>query len=202
MSEFTSLLAGVAAGLSIAAPFGPTSMMCIERTLTDGVRAGISTGFGVATVHLTYCSAALVGGMSLLNRPEALCLLSFGAGALLLYFAARLWRRELAPVTAGRLPSNFRRDYCGAICFGFLNPVTPALCAAAMTAISGGVASSSGILPLGVFMGSFAWWVIVSLGFSKLRLKLTLGNLTLANRAAAVLLAVLALSMLAKGLAA
>lgn len=201
MSEMACFLAGAGAGFSIAAPFGPTSMMCVERTLTDGMRAGIVTGLGVATVHLTYSTLALLGGMKILSRPENASLLAFAAGLVLLYFAARLWRREPVMGSTLNIPQSFGRAYCGAICFGFLNPVTPALCVATLTAFSSQITSPGGLLPVGVFLGSFTWWVILSIGMSRLKRRLNIGMLVLANRGAAVLLAVFGVSMLFKSFA-
>ena len=198
MSELACLLAGAGAGLSIAAPFGPTSMMCVERTLANGVRAGVATGLGVATVHLTYSTLAFVGGIQIMSRSENANILSFATGLLLLYFSARLWRRELVAVTPVGLRPSFSRSYCSAIGFGFLNPVTPALCAAALTAFSSHIASPGGLLPVGVFFGSFSWWLVLSISMARLRCKLNLEVLALANRGAAVFLAIFGISMLLK----
>jgi len=198
MSEMACLLAGAGAGLSIAIPFGPTSMMCVERTLVDGVRAGIATGFGVATVHLTYSTIAIIGGITIMSRPEAQSLLTFAAGLLLLYFAAQLWRRDIVLMPQSKASLSFRRAYCGAICFGFLNPVTPALCAASLTAFASQIAAPGGLLPLGVFAGSLTWWVMLALSISLVKKRLNIGMLTLANRGAGLLLVYLGLSMLAK----
>jgi threonine/homoserine/homoserine lactone efflux protein len=200
MSGMTCLLAGAGAGLSIAIPFGPASMMCVERTLADGMRAGMATGLGIATVHLTYSTVALVGGMTLMSNPENANLMTFAAGLVLLYFAARLWRRELAAATPGGAPPSFARAYCGAICFGFLNPLTPVLCAATLTAVASHIAAPGGLLPVGVFAGSLAWWFTLSIGISLVRQRLNLATLALANRSAGILLAILGLSMLAKSL--
>ncbi|TNM63537.1 LysE family translocator [Aliirhizobium smilacinae] len=197
MSEMACLLAGAGAGLSIAIPFGPTSMMCVERTLADGMRAGMAAGLGVATVHLSYSTIALVGGMTLMSQPETANLLTFAAGLLLLYFAARLWRRDVVFVQGGSALS-FRRAYCGAICLGFLNPVTPALCAASLTAFASQIAAPGGLLPLGVFAGSLTWWLVLAVGVSLLRQRLNIETLTLANRGAGILLVLLGISMLAK----
>lgn len=197
MSEMACLLAGAGAGLSIAIPFGPTSMMCVERTLADGMRAGMAAGLGVATVHLSYSTIALVGGMTLMSQPETANLLTFAAGLLLLYFAARLWRRDVVFVQ-GDGALSFRRAYCGAICLGFLNPVTPALCAASLTAFASQIAAPGGLLPLGVFAGSLIWWLMLAVCVSLLRRRLNVGTLTLANRGAGILLVLLGISMLAK----
>jgi threonine/homoserine/homoserine lactone efflux protein len=173
-------------------------MMCVERTLADGMRAGMATGLGVATVHLTYSTVALLGGMTLMSSPGSANLMTFAAGLLLLYFAARLWRRELVAATPGGIPPSFARNYCGAICFGFLNPVTPVLCAATLTAFASQIAAPGGLLPVGVFAGSLAWWFTLSIGISLLRPRLNLATLALANRGAGILLAILGLSMLVK----
>lgn len=198
MSGMACLLAGAGAGLSIAIPFGPTSMMCVERTLTDGKRAGLAAGLGIATVHLVYSTIALLGGMALTSQPGTESLLSFAAGLLLLYFAARLWRRNLVVVTHGGVPSSFGRVYCSAICFSFLNPVTPALCAASLAAFASQIATPGGLFPIGVFAGSFAWWSLLALGVSVIRQRLSAEILGIANRGAGVFLVVLGLSMLAK----
>lgn len=173
-------------------------MMCVERTLTEGKRAGFAAGFGIATVHLAYSTIALLGGMALMSQPGTDSLLSFAAGLLLLFFAARLWRRDLVAVTQGDVPSGFGRAYCSAICFGFLNPVTPALCAASLTAFASQIAAPGGLLPVGVFAGSLAWWSLLALGVSVLRRRLSAEILGAANRGAGILLVVLGLSMLAK----
>lgn len=198
MSEMACLLAGAGAGLSIAIPFGPTSMMCVERTLSDGMRAGIAAGFGVATVHLGYSTIALIGGMALMNQPETATLLTFSTGLLLLYFAARLWRREVVFAQQGGNTLSFRRAYCGALCLGFLNPVTPAICAASLTAFASQIAAPGGLLPVGVFAGSLAWWLMLAVGVSMLRPRLNVGTLALANRGAGMLLVLMGVSMLAK----
>lgn len=198
MSGMACLLAGAGAGLSIAIPFGPTSMMCVERTLAEGRRAGVAAGFGVATVHLAYSTMALIGGITLIGQPETECLLTFAAGLLLLYFAARLWRRDIVVVAQNNESLGYGRAYCGAICFGFLNPVTPALCAASITAFASQIPAPGGLLPLGVFAGSLAWWLMLVLGVSLLRRRLNAGSVTLANRGAGILLVLLGLSMLAK----
>ena len=41
-------LTAAGVGLAVAAPVGPMGMLCIRRTLTDGPRAGLAIGFGIA----------------------------------------------------------------------------------------------------------------------------------------------------------
>ncbi len=37
-------ITGATVGISIAAPFGPSSMLCIQRTLGGGFSAGLAAG--------------------------------------------------------------------------------------------------------------------------------------------------------------
>ncbi|MCA2435884.1 LysE family translocator [Rhizobium leguminosarum] len=48
-------------GLSIAMPFGPVGMMCLEQSLARGVRPGLASGAGAATTHGLYATLAVFG---------------------------------------------------------------------------------------------------------------------------------------------
>src|SRR6516225_45876 len=48
-------------GLAVAAPVGPMGMLCIRRTLTDGPRAGLAIGFGIASGDAIYGLIAALG---------------------------------------------------------------------------------------------------------------------------------------------
>jgi threonine/homoserine/homoserine lactone efflux protein len=40
---------GLILGFSIAAPVGPIGVLCIRRTLTEGIASGFLSGLGAAT---------------------------------------------------------------------------------------------------------------------------------------------------------
>ena len=46
---------GVAIGILVSAPMGPVGMLCIQRTLEKGRKAGLYTGIGAALSDLLYC---------------------------------------------------------------------------------------------------------------------------------------------------
>jgi threonine/homoserine/homoserine lactone efflux protein len=56
-----ALLAGAALGLSVAAPFGPVSLICVQQSLNRGFWYGVVSGFGAATSHGIFATAAIVG---------------------------------------------------------------------------------------------------------------------------------------------
>ena len=54
-------LRGVIIGFSIAAPIGPIGFLCIHRTLRQGKRTGLISGFGAATADALYGAIAGFG---------------------------------------------------------------------------------------------------------------------------------------------
>ena len=60
-----ALLTGAALGLSVAAPFGPVSLICVQQSLNRGCRYGIISGLGAATSHGIFATAAIIGAGTL-----------------------------------------------------------------------------------------------------------------------------------------
>ena len=52
---------GLLVGFSIAAPVGPIGVLCIRRTLTLGLLAGLLSGLGAATADAVYGAIAAYG---------------------------------------------------------------------------------------------------------------------------------------------
>ena len=195
----TALLMGASVGISIAAPIGPTTMHCIERTLAAGITRGLATGLGVATVHLTYGALAIVGGIGLAQEWLNAALLSFLSGLVLLGFAVRVLRRSTRLAMRAEAPPTLVSSYWGAVCFGFLNPATPILFAAAVpTLIGRGQVILAPLLVAGIFIGSLTWWCVLSGGISLLRSRVTSRALGVINKAAGLSLAGLAVTMIAR----
>lgn len=174
-------------------------MLCIQRTLASGMATGLATGFGAATVHLTY-SAFVVLGLGSLARPwvEANAV-GFGiASALtLLWFAIRTHRGSFMLQETGEVNGvRLTRAYLSAIALGLTNPLTVILFLAALHAFS----TQSAALPLvaGVFVGSAIWWTVLSTMVATARSRLTPRMLSLSSRYASLMLLGLGTAMLVR----
>ena len=55
------VLNGALLGLSVAMPFGPIALLCVQRSIAAGPRLGIVTGLGAACVQGTYATLAIMG---------------------------------------------------------------------------------------------------------------------------------------------
>ena len=76
---------------------GPGMLFCIQATLSDGRRAGIFAGYGLALMATTWVGLALLGIEAIFTIipftvvPWAYALVKGIAGAYLIYIAWRIW---------------------------------------------------------------------------------------------------------------
>jgi len=154
---------GFAVGIAVAAPIGPMGLLCIQRTLATGMRAGLATGLGASTVHGLYGAAAVLGLVATLKASveAGAWALQLASAGLLAFFAVRLLTRRAGQGTAegpatGRLSTHYR----SAVAVGLTNPLTFLLLLAAVPALA---EQGDGYTALaGLVCGSAAWWVTLT----------------------------------------
>jgi threonine/homoserine/homoserine lactone efflux protein len=173
-------------------------MLCVQRTLGDGFYTGLATGLGVATVHLTYGTLASLSASRLQLTAQHAFILPVIASLLLMFFSVRVLRSTVVLQTATTDRTALRSAYCGAIGLGFLNPFTPVLFAAASPNLVTHDPISAVLIILGVFVGSFMWWSVLSGSVSLFRTRLTARVLNFSNKIAGFVLGAMAVSMLAR----
>lgn len=166
MSLPALFLTAAGVGLAVAAPVGPMGMLCIRRTLTDGPRAGLAIGFGIACGDAAYGLVAAIGlvGVSQFmlayDRP-----LHIAAGLFLLYLGLRTFFQKPAdqPATL-RANGSWWRAYASAFLLTLTNPQTVIMFAALFATLAPRGPFSTTIAMttvLGVFCGSIAWWCVL-----------------------------------------
>lgn len=173
-------------GIFIAAPVGPIGVLCIRRTLAEGRIAGFISGLGAATADAIYGAIAAFGltVISLFLIQHNLWL-RLGGGAFLVFLGIRTF---FSPPTIENLDSHpsdrqssLIRYYASTFLLTITNPLTILSFAAIFAAISGRDMDYSGdyfastIMVLGIFLGSCAWWFILSgfTGYFRRKLKET-----------------------------
>jgi threonine/homoserine/homoserine lactone efflux protein len=203
MTNHISLLAGLLVGFSIAVPLGPMGLLCIQRTLTSGMRVGVSTGLGAATVNVLY-GALIVFGLDQAAPMMAggSRVLNCAGGVFLLYSAARTsWRRRGLVDHARPAVMSPLAAYGSAAAFNAANPMAPLLMVALLTPIIGQSEPSlegTAALLLGMFTGASIWWVCLCGGIALLRARLSPRILAGINQAAGALLTVYGVWALAR----
>jgi threonine/homoserine/homoserine lactone efflux protein len=166
-------LKGCAIGLSIAAPVGPIGVLCIRRSLAGGARVGFFTGLGAAVADGIYGAVAAFGltAISTFLRDRELALRLIG-GIFLLYLGIKTFASK--PASEPASPRTNAGAFASTLFLTLTNPMTIFTFMGIFVAV--GVASdyqSAGIMTLGVFLGSAAWWLFLSNGVALLRSRVT-----------------------------
>jgi threonine/homoserine/homoserine lactone efflux protein len=155
------LFKSIVLGLSIAAPVGPISVLCIRRTVVDGRAAGLVCGLGAATADAVY---GALGGFALNGISVWLVRgrlwMALAGGAFLLYLGVKIFRSP-APVTGANSNSSATGAYFSTFALALANPLTILLFAAAFAGMGAGVMGYRGVFTMltGTFVGSAVWWL-------------------------------------------
>ncbi len=182
--NFFLFLRGLLIGISIAAPVGPIGVLCIRRTLSDGKLTGFLSGMGAATADMVYGAIAAFGltVVTSLLVDNAFWLRIIG-GCFLLYLGVKTFLEKPADHAAQASQSGYFSAYLSTFFLTITNPMTilsfAAIFAGTMLAQKTG---SPLILVAGVFSGSAAWWLTLSLGVGLMRDRLTSVHMAWINR--------------------
>jgi threonine/homoserine/homoserine lactone efflux protein len=162
---FTLLAKALGIGLLLAVPVGPIGLLCLRRSLTLGMAAGMAVGLGAATADGIYAGiAAFALGAAAPFIADAAWLGIAGGVALI-----AIGLKDIAHRDTVATPPTLRGHmgvYAGTVLLTMTNPATVLTFAAIIVGL--------GLLPdlasrmdglvfvAGVFVGSTAWWVILS----------------------------------------
>jgi threonine/homoserine/homoserine lactone efflux protein len=181
------ILKGFFIGFAVAAPVGPVGLLCIRRAILDGRLAGFITGLGAATGDTVF---GLIAALGLTSVTVFLARHALGfkfAGGLCL-FAIGVATLRSRPPTRTRQPihaSNFTAAYVSTIAITLANPITMAAFIGIFTGFGVGLATT-GIgqitwLVTGIFLGSAAWWLLLTVFAAWLGKKIPDGGLHAIN---------------------
>ena len=154
---------GAVLGFSIAAPVGPIGALAISRTVRDGRAAGLATGFGAASADSVYGAVAACGLAAVAGPAAGAAMwLRWAGGIFLVCWGVRM----LAPRGHAEAAVPARASggaFLSAFLLTLANPMT-ILAFAAMLGSFGVANAGSGALAMvaGVFLGSMAWWTLLS----------------------------------------
>ena len=189
MRELDLLIRGLLTGLIIAAPVGPVNVLCMQRTILKGWRAGVVSGLGAAAADTLYgaiagFSISLV--ISFLERELGWIRL-FGGILLVAIGTVYFFKAPASLADKGQDESTEPADFHSTLLLTLTNPTTVLSFLAVLTAL--GLAERrpwwlTAFLVAGIFCGSMLWWVILSSIVNRLRDRMTDRTLRWMNRVA------------------
>jgi threonine/homoserine/homoserine lactone efflux protein len=193
--DYPLFLRGLLIGFSIAAPVGPIGVLCIRRTLADGQASGLVSGLGAATADAMYgCVAGF--GLTFISGiliDQQIWLRLFG-GLFLCYLGIKTLLSKPAEQAAKIQRTGLLGSYASTFLLTVTNPMTilsfVAIFAGLGLANTNGSYASALVLVLGVFLGSAAWWLLLSGGVGLFRNRFDTQALFWVNRISGVIIIV------------
>jgi len=191
--DYYLLLKGLILGFSIAAPVGPIGLLCINRTLQKGKLSGFLSGMGAASADMIYgCIAAF--GLTVVSNiliKESFWVKLFG-GFFLCYLGLSIFFSKKNNQASKYQSKGLLNDYFSTFLLTITNPMTILSFTAVFAGL--GIVNShrgfinSSLLVLGVFLGSAAWWLLLSYIVTFISSKSNISFLALINKASGVII--------------
>jgi threonine/homoserine/homoserine lactone efflux protein len=188
------LLKGLLIGFSIAAPVGPIGILCIRRTIAQGRLIGFLSGLGAATADMLYGAVAAFGLTAVQRALVAHQLwLRPAGGFFLIALGLRTMFSRPAASPPPLRPGAGAAAYFSTFGLTLTNPATilsfTIIFAGLRLVETGGNYAAAGLLVLGVFIGSAAWWLALSSTVGLLRERFTSLHMLWVNRGAGLSIA-------------
>lgn len=166
-------LKGLAFGFVLAATVGPMWILCFRRTIAAGALTGFVSGMGIAVADGLYGAIAAFG----LTAISGLLLsYSFWVGLVGAAFLVYLGIKALIGAPPAASPeekaTGLVKAFLSTLGLTLTNPPTILAFVAIFAGL--GLASSAdygaaSLIVLGVFLGSAAWWIVLSAAAARLR---------------------------------
>lgn len=172
------LIAGLIIGFFVALPVGAAAVLCINRSIQDGFKAGFSTGLGVAIADLVYGFLAVFGLFAISGETlESQPVLRLAGALCIMFLGCRLMSQT--PISSNQ--NLHQITTLKGIITGFIvtisNPMTIIAFVAALSYVNYLIEQidyiRSSLIVIGIFLGSLSWWTILSVISIKLRENLT-----------------------------
>ncbi len=188
MLDYELPIRGIATGLIIAAPVGPVNVLCIQRTLGKGWRAGLVSGLGAAAADTIYGSIAAFSITLVIDflLREQFWIRVLG-GLLLIVIGVLYYFRRPKTLQEEKEEEVTHSDFVSTFLLTLTNPTTVLSFIAVLATLGMKEQRSpvmTAILVAGIFLGSMTWWTILTASVSALRSKINDQTMVWMNRIA------------------
>jgi threonine/homoserine/homoserine lactone efflux protein len=195
------VLQGIVIGLILSAPVGPLSLMCVQRSISNGRLHGILSGIGVAIADSFYAAVAFLGltaisGFILSWQDYFRCI----AGLVLVIVGIRIFLTRPGCEGEGSPGESYAKDLFSMLAIAIANPLTIIFLMVTLPGfgfVIGGTSLVSAVEFVGgFFAGCVAWWVVLCGAIGSVRSRIGAGHLVLINRLSGLFIVCVGMSML------
>ena len=184
-------LIGIAIGFGMAVPIGPIGIIFIRKALAEGVRRALVVAFGAATADFMYGAIAAFGLTVIENLIEAeMVPIRIVGGLILFYLGYKTFKSHPELIETAPKNGNLLTTYISTVFLTLTNPATIIgfLGIFATLGLGKGLAPlSASQLSIGIFAGSFLWFLTLSYFVRLFRKKLNEEGLWWVNKISGVL---------------
>lgn len=165
MDSILILFRGILIGLIFGTPVGAIGMLAIQRTLQDGMKAGLLTGFGSSTADSIYAAVGAFG-ITIVSDflEEYQNYINIVGGCILLVFGFRMMQKKVKEMKEEENGISKVKLFLSSFIIGITNPVAffGFLFAFSYFHLGDDLGIVGAILlVIGVFIGTFIWWLIL-----------------------------------------
>ncbi|MBR4849503.1 MAG: LysE family transporter [Alistipes sp.] len=198
------LLRGVTIGLASSITVGPVAVLCIQRTLNKGHKAGFISGLGVACADTLMAIIAFFFYAMLEAQIEKYSyIISLVGGIFVIIIGMIIFFQKPSPqIRRNRAGSStFWRDFASMFGFTMANFVTVIPYLLAFFAMFGVAShdgsrdiasiSSSLFIIIGFLMGAVVWWFLLTLLINLFRRRFRPHHMAMINRIAGIVIGLL-----------
>lgn len=187
------ILKGIIVGFALAAPVGPLGVLCIRRTLAYGSKRGLIVGLGAAVADILYGIIAAFGitliSDFIIKEQQWIRLVGGFFLIILGYYTLRAHPSVKKEINGG---NGHVRAFFSTFIVALTNPITLFSFAAVFASIGLGEIKGDYIyglfLVVGIFIGTMAWFSLLTTIVRFFREKINTNGMSLVNKIAGAIL--------------
>ena len=202
-----TFIGGVMVGCMASMPPGPTAILTIQRNISKGVRAGITTGLGIATSDTIYASIAFFSLSFVTGFIESnMLLIKCIAGIFIAAFGVNIFLKKPDTQLRRNRAEKDRaswRDYASGFLLSFANPAYILVHIALIATVKSlgfydtdENAFSNASMILGIFAGCAGWWLALSSLLKLVRSYFRPRHMLWINRISGIVITLIGVSLL------
>lgn len=186
---------GIIIGLMVSIPLGPIGVLCIQRTLNKGRKAGFVSGLGASAADTFFALIAGFGISMIITFLKAQHIyFQIIGGAIVMYLGIHIFFTN--PIRQLRLqrlnPNKLSQDFISVFLLTVSNPMAIFFFLAMFAGVN--LASGPmnifyvGLVVAGVAIGSAAWWFVLTTLVNIFRHRFRLKSIWWMNKVAGVII--------------
>jgi threonine/homoserine/homoserine lactone efflux protein len=192
---------GIIVGLMVSIPLGPIGVLCVQRTLNKGHRSGFVSGLGAAMADMIFAMIAGLGITFIIRFiQEKHIYFQIIGGIIVIILGVHIFYTN--PVRQLRMQRMNRNKLSQDFFSVFFLTITNPMAIFFFLAMFAGINIATGPMSIihlitmvsGVFVGSAAWWFLLSTFVNFWRDRFRLKNIWWMNKVAGVVIFVLGIA--------